>query len=162
MAIRERNLQKWEPSELEPDMSLESTGSSTEWDQFSTNERLFGIQSNYDENLYTTTCSSQPTIRYREGIREANSRAKPGIVVPELGPRSDRSECHRLLLKEDSQVDGSVPEHERKPSGSCRQRSDSYQHLPEQLHGDEQRCCYPPARIPFQPQLQAECVLHSE
>ncbi len=55
MAIRERNLQKWESAETDPNLSLESTGRSTDWDQFSTNERLFGVRSNYDETIYTTT-----------------------------------------------------------------------------------------------------------
>ncbi|KAH4119711.1 hypothetical protein HBI40_052700 [Parastagonospora nodorum] len=55
MAIRERNLQKWEPTEIDPNMTLESSGRSTEWDQFATNERMFGVKSNYDENFYTTT-----------------------------------------------------------------------------------------------------------
>jgi hypothetical protein len=55
MAIRERNLQKWEPTEIDPSLTLESTGRSSEWDQFSTNERLFGVKSNYDETFYTTT-----------------------------------------------------------------------------------------------------------
>lgn len=55
MALRERNLQKWEPEEVDTNMTLESTSRSTEWDQFSTNERLFGVKSNYDETFYTTT-----------------------------------------------------------------------------------------------------------
>jgi hypothetical protein len=55
MAIRERNLQKWVPSEIDPSMTLESSGRSADWDQFSTNERLFGVKSNYDETYYTTT-----------------------------------------------------------------------------------------------------------
>ncbi|CAO2658594.1 Nn.00g063170.m01.CDS01 [Neocucurbitaria sp. VM-36] len=55
MALRERNLQKWEPSEIDSNLTLESTGRSTDWDQFSTNERLFGVRSNYDETFYTTT-----------------------------------------------------------------------------------------------------------
>ncbi|KAL5120463.1 poly(A)-binding protein binding protein [Pleosporales sp. CAS-2024a] len=54
-AIRERNLQKWEPTEIDPNMTLESTGRSNDWDQFATNERMFGVKSNYDETFYTTT-----------------------------------------------------------------------------------------------------------
>jgi hypothetical protein len=54
-ALRERDLQKWEPSEVDPNLSLESGGRSADWDQFSTNERLFGVKSNYDETFYTTT-----------------------------------------------------------------------------------------------------------
>lgn len=55
MALRERNLQKWEPSaDSNVNMSLESSGQSAGWDQFSENERLFGLKSNYDERYYTT------------------------------------------------------------------------------------------------------------
>ncbi|KAF2021495.1 hypothetical protein BU24DRAFT_337600 [Aaosphaeria arxii CBS 175.79] len=55
MSMKERTLQKWEPStDSNADFSLESSGS-TGWDQFATNEKLFGVTSNYDENIYTTT-----------------------------------------------------------------------------------------------------------
>lgn len=55
LALRERNLQRWEPSATDPsaDMSLEGSGA-TGWDQFEANERLFGATTNYDENIYTT------------------------------------------------------------------------------------------------------------
>lgn len=53
--MRQRELKKWESGEPDVDHSLGSTSRSTEWDQFSTNERLFGVKSDYDENLYTTT-----------------------------------------------------------------------------------------------------------
>ncbi|KAF2127158.1 hypothetical protein P153DRAFT_320653 [Dothidotthia symphoricarpi CBS 119687] len=55
MAMRERNLQKWEPAEVDSNLSLESAGRSDDWDQFATNERMFGVKSNYDETFYTTT-----------------------------------------------------------------------------------------------------------
>jgi hypothetical protein len=75
MAIRERNLQKWVPSEIDPSMSLESTGRSTDWDQFSTNERLFGVKSNYDETFYTTTINkSDPQYAQRAARAEKIAR----------------------------------------------------------------------------------------
>ncbi|KAH8695699.1 hypothetical protein GQ44DRAFT_634871 [Phaeosphaeriaceae sp. PMI808] len=74
-AIRERDLQKWEPSELDQDLSLDSTGRSTDWDQFSTNERLFGVKSNYDETFYTTTINrSDPQYAQRAARAEKIAR----------------------------------------------------------------------------------------
>lgn len=56
MAIRERKLEKWDGAgDTNVNLSLEPTGRSSDWDQFSTNEQLFGVKSNYDESFYTTT-----------------------------------------------------------------------------------------------------------
>ncbi|CAI6338275.1 unnamed protein product [Periconia digitata] len=76
MAIRERTLQKWEPSsDANVDLSLESTGQSSGWDQFATNERLFGVRSDYDENIYTTTIDrSHP--QYAERAAQAEQKAR--------------------------------------------------------------------------------------
>lgn len=54
-AYRERELLRWQPDEV-PDVSggLEVTSGSGAWDQFETNERLFGVRSEFDENVYTT------------------------------------------------------------------------------------------------------------
>lgn len=52
----ERDLQRWEPGpDADFDMSLESSGGDTSWDQFAANERLYGVQSTYDEDFYTTS-----------------------------------------------------------------------------------------------------------
>ncbi|ODH38195.1 hypothetical protein ACO22_02526 [Paracoccidioides brasiliensis] len=66
-AIRERELQRWEPGTDAPaDMSLESSGSAN-WDQFEVNERLFGATTSYDENLYTTRIDrSDPSYKRKE------------------------------------------------------------------------------------------------
>ncbi|KAL9601326.1 MAG: hypothetical protein Q9219_002621 [cf. Caloplaca sp. 3 TL-2023] len=63
---RERNLQRWEPSaEAETDLSLEGTGGA--WDQFQANEQRFGLKSDYDENIYTTSIDkTHPDYRRRE------------------------------------------------------------------------------------------------
>ena len=51
---RERALKKWEPTgDVDHGMSLEADGRG--WDQFETNQRLFGLKTDYDENFYTTT-----------------------------------------------------------------------------------------------------------
>lgn len=54
LAVRERNLQKFEFSEADASLELGS-GSVTGWDQFATNDRLTGQKSTYDESVYTTT-----------------------------------------------------------------------------------------------------------
>lgn len=66
LAIRERELQRWEPSgDTSVDLSLDDSGKG--WDQFETNERLYGLQSTYDENDYTTKIDrNQPGFRERE------------------------------------------------------------------------------------------------
>ncbi|KAI4224673.1 MAG: hypothetical protein L6R36_004481 [Xanthoria steineri] len=66
LGVRERNLQPWEPSAAtENDISLEGPG--VFWDQFKTNEKQFGLKSDYDENIYTTSIDrSHPDYRRRE------------------------------------------------------------------------------------------------
>lgn len=66
LAVRERPLQKWEPStDNDVCISLDFTGES--WDQFQANEEKFGLKSDYNENIYTTTIDkSNPLYRQRE------------------------------------------------------------------------------------------------
>lgn len=74
-----RTLEAWVPDEnIETDMSLESgrNKSSTggAWNQFEVNERLFGLTTDYDENIYTTAIDkSHPDYikRYAEADRKA-------------------------------------------------------------------------------------------
>ncbi|KAI9734842.1 MAG: hypothetical protein M1834_001921 [Cirrosporium novae-zelandiae] len=72
---RERPLQRWQPSSTaDVDMSLESADHG-EWDQFEANERLYGLRSDYDENLYTTSIDrSDP--RYKQKLADAERIAK--------------------------------------------------------------------------------------
>ena len=55
--LRERELHRWQPDEV-PGVSdgMEDTsgGTGQAWDQFEANERLFGIKSDFDEEIYTT------------------------------------------------------------------------------------------------------------
>lgn len=75
LAMRERNLQKWEPSaDTNVDLSLESSGQAG-WDQFQENEKLFGVTSNYDESYYTTTINrNDPQYAQRAARAEKIAR----------------------------------------------------------------------------------------
>lgn len=60
----------------ETDGSLEKPSSGgAGWDQFATNERLFGLKSDYDENIYTTTIDKNHP-QYRERMAAAERKAR--------------------------------------------------------------------------------------
>ena len=93
-AIRERTLQKWEPSsDASANLSLESSSQSGGWDQFATNERLFGVRSDYDENLYTTTIDrSHPQYAERAALAEKKAREIEGSSALNAHVREERSQ----------------------------------------------------------------------
>ncbi|EMR09134.1 hypothetical protein PNEG_02477 [Pneumocystis murina B123] len=73
MEFKERELHKWEPltndtNEFGPLEELTQTVSNGEvWDQFAANEKLFGVKSDFDEDLYTTKVDkSHPSYKQRE------------------------------------------------------------------------------------------------
>ena len=76
----ERILQRWVPDSPEDgDTSLESsrmkTSTGAVWDQFAENGRLFGLTTDYDENIYTTTIDkSHP--QYKQRLAEAEKKAR--------------------------------------------------------------------------------------
>lgn len=73
--MRERELQPWNPAPDDKiDMSLNSNAGKA-WDQFETNERLFHVKTDYDENLYTTPLDrSQPNFRQRAAAADKIAR----------------------------------------------------------------------------------------
>ncbi|KAI7887638.1 LsmAD domain-containing protein [Mucor mucedo] len=81
--IKERELHKWAPAEdenalglLEGDLESSAGGS---WDQFAANEKLFGLKTDFDEEIYTTTLNrSAPGYKDREkrAIKMANEIQK--------------------------------------------------------------------------------------
>lgn len=80
-SLHERPLQRWKPdADAEFDGSLESTSNSNGnnargWDQFAANEQLFGLKTDYDENIYTTTIDrSHP--QYQERMAAADRKAR--------------------------------------------------------------------------------------
>ncbi|KAJ2743691.1 poly(A)-binding protein binding protein [Coemansia sp. BCRC 34301] len=74
-----RELHRWVPDENDVLDSLESglehtVGSSKGWDQFATNEQLFGLTTDFDEEIYTTRLDrtrADYKVREREAIRIA-------------------------------------------------------------------------------------------
>ncbi|KAI9095501.1 hypothetical protein DFS34DRAFT_662196 [Phlyctochytrium arcticum] len=66
---REKPLQKWSSEDGFPILSgLDDLKAPTDsWDQFATNEKLFGVTTDFDEHLYTTKVDrSDPTFKQRE------------------------------------------------------------------------------------------------
>ncbi|KAI1841892.1 hypothetical protein JX266_011862 [Neoarthrinium moseri] len=72
----ERVLQRWQPDTDDTfDHSLEKSGTKPSWDQFSANEKLFGLKTDYDENMYTTQINkSHP--QYHQRIAAAEKKAR--------------------------------------------------------------------------------------
>jgi len=64
---RERELQRWDAgADSSIDMSLEDSGDAG-WDQFAANQRLYGVESTYDEDIYTTAIDrDDPGYKRRE------------------------------------------------------------------------------------------------
>ncbi|KAI3983095.1 hypothetical protein MKX01_035376 [Papaver californicum] len=74
-----RELAPWAPDEddlqcPELDNIFDGPWNSRKWDQFETNEALFGVKSTFDEELYTTKLDRGPQMRERE--REASRIAR--------------------------------------------------------------------------------------
>lgn len=99
---RERELQRWDASTADTsiDMSLElEYGGSSNWDQFATNERMYGVQTDYDESIYTTSID-RTNPRYKQLEAEAARIAKEiessattdAHVAEERGVKSDRDD----------------------------------------------------------------------
>lgn len=45
------------------------------WDQFAENERLFGMKTDYDENIYTTAIDRNHP-QYKQRVAEADKKAR--------------------------------------------------------------------------------------
>lgn len=99
-AVRERNLQRWEPSaESDVDLSLEQSDGA--WDQFQANEQKFGLRTDYDENIYTTRIDkSNPRYRQQEAEAARIAREIEGTSVDNPHVREERG-----LRNEDDELD---------------------------------------------------------
>lgn len=74
----ERVLQKWVPdgptaTDGGLETGLKSKGGA--WDQFAENERRFGITTDYDENIYTTSIDKSHPM-YKQRLAEADKKAR--------------------------------------------------------------------------------------
>ncbi|KAI8376726.1 hypothetical protein EDC96DRAFT_456330 [Choanephora cucurbitarum] len=72
--IKERELHKWAPSIEDEENALglleEERSSGGSWDQFAANEKLFGLKTDFDEEIYTT-----PLDRSAPGYKDREKRA---------------------------------------------------------------------------------------
>ncbi|TPX64830.1 hypothetical protein SpCBS45565_g05604 [Spizellomyces sp. 'palustris'] len=87
--VKERQLQKWAPDTgADAAIGLEDEVShAVEWDQFATNEKLFGVTTDFDEHLYTTTVDkSDPNFKRREAeaIRLAREIERGPVNNPHI------------------------------------------------------------------------------
>lgn len=57
------------------DGSLEKPSNKGAWDQFAENERLFGLKTDYKEEMYTTSINKNHP-QYRERYAEADKKAR--------------------------------------------------------------------------------------
>ncbi|KAF0685844.1 Aste57867_22319 [Aphanomyces stellatus] len=82
-ALVGRELQAWTPDDDDQDAGgLEGDGGGdAEWDQFEANKRLFGVKSDFDESVYTTTL-------HKETISAEKERAAEALAKEILGKRS--------------------------------------------------------------------------
>ncbi|KAL8646566.1 MAG: hypothetical protein Q9210_006062 [Variospora velana] len=94
LALRERNLQRWEPStDTEIDLSLDGKGGA--WDQFQANEQRFGLKTDYDENIYTTSIDkSHPDYRRREAEALRIAQEIEGGISDNAHLREERGVSH--------------------------------------------------------------------
>ncbi|KAF9084487.1 hypothetical protein BGX23_010486 [Mortierella sp. AD031] len=103
--IRERDLKKWAPEEhtsyggIEDDLGDSGHHSGVSWDQFAVNERLFGVRTDFDEEIYTTKLDrtgadykarEQQAIQIAQEIQQSVSnnvhmREERGLAVDDSG-----------------------------------------------------------------------------
>ncbi|CAZ86354.1 unnamed protein product [Tuber melanosporum] len=90
LALRERELHRWQPDEKATELSLEETnqGSGQSWNQFEVNERLFGVKSDFNPDIYTTKLDrSHPLYQQREAMAEKIAREiESQGVGPNMNP----------------------------------------------------------------------------
>ncbi|CAK7902551.1 PAB1-binding protein 1 [[Candida] anglica] len=71
--VKERELQRWVPDDDSAMLTLEDDGG--HWDQFKVNEEKFGVESTYDEHLYTTRIDTSAPD-YQDKLKYAERLAK--------------------------------------------------------------------------------------
>ncbi|KAK4789428.1 hypothetical protein SAY86_016732 [Trapa natans] len=102
----ERVLEPWVPDEDDPhypelDNTFDTRWNRLKWDQFETNEMLFGVKSTFNEELYTTKLERGPQTRELEKEASRIAREIEGEVTQDLHLAEERG----LQLHEDFDVD---------------------------------------------------------
>ncbi|KAK9281572.1 hypothetical protein L1049_004475 [Liquidambar formosana] len=90
----ERELERWVPDEDDPQCpELENIFDgpwNRSWDQFQTNEALFGVKSTFDEELYTTKLERGPQMRELEKEASRIAREIEGEETQDLHLAEER------------------------------------------------------------------------
>ena len=99
-AGQERELKPWvAPPETGVGQALESSMSSGSWDQFQTNENLFGVTSDYNEDMYTTRIDkSHPNYRQREAAAQRMALRMGDSSAGESNEAANFDEEERYLM----------------------------------------------------------------
>lgn len=109
----ERELKPWVPDAPTPDaggpngasnggerdtITFGGPVSNVPWDQFETNERLFGAKTDYDEELYTTKLD-RSSAGYKKREHDADKLAREILSVREMAPKTFLSICFVLTRR---------------------------------------------------------------
>lgn len=74
--FEEREFERWQPEAGSVELTLEdNSGGNGAWDQFKVNEEKFGVESTYDEHLYTTRVNTLAKD-YNERLQRAQKIAR--------------------------------------------------------------------------------------
>lgn len=111
--FQERELERWVPEDDGKELTLENDGG--DWDQFQVNKDKFGIESTYDEHLYTTRINTEAKD-YKERLKKAEQ------VAFEI-EHSISSDPH--IMEERGKIDDSGIDEEDKYSGVQREEKDT-------------------------------------
>lgn len=107
MEIKERELHKWAPAEDEANAlnllegDLESSNGEA-WDQFAANEKLFGLKTDFNEEIYTTHLNrSAPGYKDREkrALKLANEIQKVSVACDSVNGKTHYFLFKSLLLQ---------------------------------------------------------------
>lgn len=132
---RERELQQWQPGVDVPPGGVPNQGdedtfgsgaSRGPWDQFAANEKLFGVKTQFDENLYTTKLDRSAADfkeREREAQRIANEIIGAGTNNPHIAEERNLNNVDDSGVNEEDKygavvrgTNAYVPPGARKPS----------------------------------------------
>lgn len=119
--LRERKLVAWESDDIQsPDLSLGTSNSSAKWDQFAVNARLFGVETDYREEMYTTRLdTSSPGFKQRELEAERLAREIENSVSGSSHVMEERSSfVHNESLMDEEDRYSSVLRPSRSNSNS--------------------------------------------
>lgn len=104
----ERALEPWVPDEGVPQRpELENVFDSPwtgGWDQFKVNEKLFGVKSTFDEDLYTTKLERGPKTRELEEVAMRIAREIEGEETHDLHLAEERGTCAHADLDIDEET----------------------------------------------------------